>query len=100
MKAVQWETKRVRLVADLELPYHVVGRGLPVLLGNGLGASREIWEELIGHASDRYRFLAWDYRGLLRNGSGLEAVHGVPAHARDALAILNAEAIERCCFVG
>jgi pimeloyl-ACP methyl ester carboxylesterase len=100
MKALQWETKRVRLTADVELAYHVVGRGLPVLLGNGLGGSREVWEELIAHANDRYRFLAWDYRGLHRNGSGIEVAHGVPAHARDALAILDAEGVSRCCFVG
>jgi pimeloyl-ACP methyl ester carboxylesterase len=100
MKALQWETKRVRLAADVELAYHVVGRGLPVLLGNGLGGSREVWQDLIAHAHDRYRFVAWDYRGLHKNGSGIEVVHGVPAHARDALAILDAEGIARACLVG
>ena len=99
MKAVQWETKYVRLSAGVELPYYVVGRGLPVLLLNGLGGSREVWEELIAHASDRYRFIAWDYRGLRPSDRSLD-VHAVADHARDALAILDAEGIDRCGVVG
>jgi pimeloyl-ACP methyl ester carboxylesterase len=100
MKALQWETRRVRLAANLELNYYVTGRGLQVLLANGLGGSREVWETLIVHAHDRYRFIAWDYRGLHALGGGVERVHGVPAHARDALAILDAEEILRCGYVG
>jgi pimeloyl-ACP methyl ester carboxylesterase len=100
MKPLQWETRRVRIAANLELTYYVAGRGLPVLLANGLGGSREVWEALIAHADDRYRFVGWDYRGLHANGGGVEVVHGVPAHARDALAILDAEQIARCGYVG
>jgi pimeloyl-ACP methyl ester carboxylesterase len=100
MKALQWETKCVRLAADVELPYYVVGRGLPVLLANGLGGSREVWEGLIAHASDRYRFLAWDYRGLHVANGAPESIYRVPSHARDALAILDAEGIARCGVVG
>jgi pimeloyl-ACP methyl ester carboxylesterase len=99
MKSLQWETRHVRLNAEVELPYHVVGRGLPVLLANGLGGSREIWDPLIAHASDRYRFVAWEYRGLHPVDHASD-VHDVPSHARDALAILDAEAIARCGLVG
>jgi 3-oxoadipate enol-lactonase len=116
MKALQWETRQVRLAPDLELPYHVVGNGLPVLLANGLGGPRQIWEELVAHAKSHYRFITWDYRGLharphiaqtslhasseAAHGARLNQAHGVPAHARDALAILEAEAISRCAVVG
>jgi pimeloyl-ACP methyl ester carboxylesterase len=102
MKALQWETKIVRLGADVELAYSIVGRGLPVLLANGLGGPRDVWQGLIAHASDRYRFIAWDYRGLRAgpNEVAAENVHRVPCHARDALAILDAEDIARCSAVG
>jgi len=99
MKALQWETKRIRRAADVELTYYVVGRGLPVLLANGLGGSRDVWQELVAHASDRYRFVAWDYRGLHAE-TGAESGHRVPAHARDALAVLDAEGIARCSALG
>jgi pimeloyl-ACP methyl ester carboxylesterase len=102
MKALQWETKSVRLAADVELAYYVVGRGLPVLLANGLGGPRDVWQGLIAHASDRYRFVAWDYRGLRAQATdaGGATVHRVPCHARDALAILDAEGIARCSALG
>src|SRR5262249_44406995 len=73
--------------------------GLPVLLLNGLGGSREIWEELVEYGQDRYRFIAFDYRGL-RPRTAVAGDSSVMLHARDALAILDAEGITRCAVVG
>jgi pimeloyl-ACP methyl ester carboxylesterase len=100
MKFFQWESKRVRVSGERELEYEVVGRGMPVLLLNGLGASREVWEELIEHLQDRYRFIAFDYSGLRRSPTGGAQAHTIPLHARDAQAVLDAEAIGRCAVVG
>lgn len=99
MKVLLWETKRVRLNPGLELTYEVLGTGLPVLLLNGLGGSREIWEELVEYAEDRYRFITFDYRGL-RSPAPSQPEHDVSLHARDAEAILEAEGISRCAVVG
>jgi len=100
MKFFQWESKCIRMPDDRELVYQVLGRGMPVLLLNGLGGSREVWEELIEHLQDRYRFIAFDYSGLRAGGSGPAQVHSVPLHARDAVAVLEAESIARCAIVG
>lgn len=100
MKVLLWETKRVRLGDDLELTYEVLGTGLPVLLLNGLGGSREIWEELVEFGHDRYRFIAFDYRGLRSRSSNGFAPPSIEQHARDALAILDAEGLARCAVVG
>jgi 3-oxoadipate enol-lactonase len=97
MKLLQWETRRVRLNTDQELSYQAVGRGLPVLLVNGLGGSRVVWEALIEHAQAHYRFITWDFRGLHSNGTA--SAPPLAEHAHDALAILDAEGISRCALV-
>lgn len=100
MKALTWETKRLCLADERELVYNVVGTGMPVLLLNGLGGSREIWEELVEHLQDRYRFISFDYCGLRSGMSGPARAHTVALHARDAQAILEHEAVARCAVVG
>ena len=96
MKALTWETKRFDLADERELIYNVVGAGMPVLLLNGLGGSREIWAELVEHLQDRYRFITFDYSGLRGGMSGPAQAHTVSLHARDAQAILQRESVARC----
>jgi pimeloyl-ACP methyl ester carboxylesterase len=100
MRFLQWESKRVRLVDQRELLYDVVGRGMPVLLLNGLGGSREVWEELIEHLQDRYRFIVFDYSGLRASSGSVGQAHSVASHARDARAVLDHEGVGRCAVVG
>jgi pimeloyl-ACP methyl ester carboxylesterase len=101
MKVLPWEIKRIRLADERELVYAAVGTGMPVLLLNGLGGAREIWEELVEHLQDRYRFIAFDYSGL-RGGARAAAgeAHSISMHARDALAVLEQEGVARCAIVG
>ena len=77
------EERRVTSYDGTDIAYHVVGRGRPVLLCNGLGGSWVAWTHQIRYLSDRYRFISWDYRGLYR--SGPPATPGalqIDAHAR------------------
>jgi pimeloyl-ACP methyl ester carboxylesterase len=98
MKPIVSEEHRVALRDGGTLEYMSAGRGLPVLLINGLGGPRSVWDRLIAHLGDRYRFLAWDYRGLVRGGA--EGARSVSEHAADALAILDAEKVGRAALVG
>ena len=100
MKALTWETKRFGLADERELVYNVVGTGMPVLLLNGLGGSREIWAELVEHLQDRYRFITFDYSGLRNGMKGPAQAHTISLHARDAQAILQRESVSRCAVVG
>lgn len=84
-----------------KLAYHVAGEGPPLLLCNGLGGSWKAWSHQITYLRDRYRFISWDYRGLYRSSPPGDAdALAVPHHAQDALAIMEAEGIERAVFLG
>ena len=100
MKVLPWEIKRIRLADERELVYAAIGTGMPVLLLNGLGGAREIWEELVEHLQDRYRFIAFDYSGLRDGMRGPLQAHAISMHARDAQAVLDHEAVSRCAVVG
>jgi pimeloyl-ACP methyl ester carboxylesterase len=72
-----------------------------VLLANGLGGSWKAWSHQLSYLGDRYRFVSWDYRGLYRSGPpGDRDALGIDAQVRDALAVLDAEGIERTAVFG
>ncbi len=101
MKPIRVEERRVRSFDGTDIAYHVVGQGPPILLGNGLGGSWRAWTHQIQYLAERYTFVSWDYRGLYRSGPPTVAdALRVEDHARDALAILEAENIERAAFLG
>ena len=100
MKVLPWEIKRIYLADERELVYGTIGTGMPVLLLNGLGGAREIWEELVEHLQDRYRFIVFDYSGLRDGMRGPMQAHTISMHARDALAVLDQESVTRCAVVG
>jgi pimeloyl-ACP methyl ester carboxylesterase len=102
MKALHWERKRAPAGDGSWIEYEVLGRGMPVLLANGLAGPREVWTDLVRQQHDRYRFITWNYRGL-RHDEADGAPHiarSVTEHARDACTVLDAETIPRCCVVG
>ena len=95
------QERRVRSFGGTDIAYHVVGQGKPVLLCNGLGGSWVAWTHQIRYLQDRYQFISWDYRGLYR--SGPPAVPGalhIDAHARDGLAVMDAEGIDTAALLG
>jgi pimeloyl-ACP methyl ester carboxylesterase len=100
-KPLRVRERRIESFDGTDLAYHVVGEGLPVLLCNGLGGSWKAWRYQIGHLSDRYRFVSWDYRGLFRSGPPPDR-HAIRVehNALDALRIMDAEGIERAALFG
>src|SRR5690349_3936761 len=82
-----------------EIVYHAFGAGPVILFLNGLGASWQGLRHQVAHFSSRYRCLVWDYRGLYRDQPA-SGPHSISDHARDALAILDAEGATRAVLVG
>ncbi len=100
MKLRDAEERCLVLGDGSELRYFAVGRGPAALLLNGLAAPREVWRDLIGQLSDRYRFFFWDYRGLDRGRARPELQLDVAEHVADARAILDAERLSRVSVIG
>lgn len=101
MKPVRVEEHRISSFDGTDIAYHVVGEGAPILLANGLGGSWKAWTHQIAYLSDRYRFISWDYRGLYRSGRPPDPdALRIEDHMRDALAILEAEKVERTAIFG
>jgi pimeloyl-ACP methyl ester carboxylesterase len=95
------EERRVRSFDGTDIAYHMVGEGPPILLANGLGGSWKAWTHQLRHFSDRYRFVSWDQRGLYRSAPPPDrGALDVPAQARDGLAVLDAEGIEKTAVWG
>jgi pimeloyl-ACP methyl ester carboxylesterase len=47
----------------IEIDYEVTGRGRPVILSHGYGATRRMWKGQHAALGDRYRLITWDMRG-------------------------------------
>lgn len=47
----------------IEIDYEVTGRGRPVILGHGYGATRRMWSGQHAALGDRCRLITWDMRG-------------------------------------
>jgi pimeloyl-ACP methyl ester carboxylesterase len=82
-----------------DLHYLKEGRGPAVLLIHGMGVVSEFWRPQIERLGDRYTVVAPDNRGL-GHSSINDGTLTIEAMARDALAILDAEGIERVHVVG
>jgi 3-oxoadipate enol-lactonase len=82
--------------------YSVLGTGSQtLLLANGLGGRLYAWEPLVRAVLPEYRVITWDYRGLFDSTAPETRRHlSVPDHAEDAIAILDAEHIDRAVFCG
>jgi pimeloyl-ACP methyl ester carboxylesterase len=50
-------------VNGIEIDYQVSGRGRPVILSHGYGATRRMWDGQHAALGDRYRLITWDMRG-------------------------------------
>jgi pimeloyl-ACP methyl ester carboxylesterase len=95
------EERRVVSFDGTELAYHMVGDGPPILLANGLGGSFRAWTHQVRHFENHYRLISWDQRGLYRSQAPSDrGALDVPAHARDALAVLDAEGISKVVVWG
>ncbi len=86
----------------VHIHYEVTGAGSPVLLHTGAAGDLRMWRDagyvrgLSGH-----RLISVDHRGhgLSSRPQGLDA-HRIGEYAADVLAVLDAESVDRCAFVG
>jgi pimeloyl-ACP methyl ester carboxylesterase len=94
--------KRATSADGTGIAYDVVGRGPRTLLvANGLGGRLYAWQPLIDAFWSDFKIITWDYRGLF--DSETPASHrrmSVAHHVEDAIALLEAERVERAVFVG
>ena len=74
------------------IAYRVYGEGAPtVLLSNGIGCNQVYFDYLIRDLSDRYRVLAWDYRGHVDSDTPADMRNlDVDCCLQDMLAVMEA----------
>ncbi|MCB9617714.1 MAG: alpha/beta fold hydrolase [Sandaracinus sp.] len=96
------ERKRLRSRDGTDLSYETLGHGpRTLLLCNGLGGRLYAWGPLLDRFADRFRLITWDYRGLFDSGTPpTRRKLSIAHHSDDALAILDAEGVERAGLVG
>ena len=95
------EERRFVSFDGTEIAYQAVGQGRPILLCNGLGGSWEAWSHQIQYFRDRYRLLAWDYRGLYGSSPAADPnALRILDHAQDALQLLDEEGADRAAIFG
>jgi len=82
--------------------YEVLGTGeRAIVLANGLGGRLYAWLPVVEALADRYRIVTWDYRGLFESDIPTDRRRlGVPYHADDLAAVLDAEGIEQAHVIG
>jgi 3-oxoadipate enol-lactonase len=94
----------------LSICYGELGSGPPVLFLHGIGSTRHVWDQQLAGLSDRFRCLAFDYRGYgqsqrppsaaLQPGARDAASISLYAFARDAIAVLDAAGIAAAHLCG
>jgi pimeloyl-ACP methyl ester carboxylesterase len=93
------ETVRRIEVPSAVLSYRRAGQGPAVLLIQGVGVVGEGWRPQIDGLADRHTTISFDNRGIGESRL-LEGKPTIEAMARDAIAILDAEGIDRAHVVG
>jgi pimeloyl-ACP methyl ester carboxylesterase len=95
--------RRLRSRDGTELAYYTAGNpdGPAMVLCGGLGGGALIWRPFFERFADRFRLLAWDYRGLYgshppRDPGAYDMAH----HVRDLLDLLEQEKVESPVLVG
>ncbi len=86
---------------DVELHYRIDGRddAPPLLLSNSLGTNLEMWAPQVALLAGRFRVVRYDTRG--HGGSSVPAgPYTLERLGRDAIALLDALAIDRAHFCG
>jgi pimeloyl-ACP methyl ester carboxylesterase len=92
-------TARIADSAGVRIAYESFGQGPPVLLVQGIGYARWSWDPIVPALAERFRVLNFDNRGI-----GESDVPAPPYTARqlaeDAVAVLDAESVDRAHVVG
>jgi len=81
--------------------YEDHGRGLPVLLTHGFGASARMWKPQADALADRFRLILWDMRGHDRSDSPREPdAYSHELAIGDMAGVLDACGVERAVVGG
>ena len=88
-------------VGDLNISYDVTGEGDPVLMINGIGATRAGWALQVQDVAERYQTITFDNRDVGETGPGTATAHySTDQFAHDAAGLLDHLDIERAHIVG
>lgn len=90
---------RTIATSDGEVSYVVTGAGPSVLAIQGAGVTGRGWRPQVDGLSAQFRFITFDNRGIGNNRRG-DGELTIERMARDALAIVDAEGIDRVHVVG
>lgn len=86
-------------VGDLNMHYHVRGKGPPLVLIMGLSGDLTWWERLAGRLEDRFRLILFDNRG-----AGLtdkpEQKYSIPLFASDTTGLMDGLGVSRAHVFG
>jgi len=80
--------------------YHCPGGDQPIILTNGLGGSFDAWHHVIQYFKSDHDIWSWDYRGLYRSGPPASSELDIKTHARDLLAVMDANNLESAVHMG
>jgi pimeloyl-ACP methyl ester carboxylesterase len=86
-------------IDDVALAYRVTGTGDPVLCIQGVGVAGCGWDPQVDALATRYRVLVFDNRGVGATPRGAAPL-SIERMAGDALAVLDADGIDRVHLVG
>jgi len=85
----------------IEIDYTVSGRGRPVILSHGYGATGHMWDGQRQTLGDRYRLITWDMRGHGQTESpNNPAVYSTEATVADIKALLASLGVSRAVVGG
>ena len=85
---------------DISVHYATLGRGVPLLMLMGMGGSGDSWgDDFTEQLARRFHLLMPDNRGTGRTPRG-EAPYSIARLATDAVAVLDAERIDRAHVLG
>ncbi len=96
------EQKQATSADGTRIAYEVLGAGeRTIVLANGLGGRLYAWLPVVDALAERYRIVTWDYRGLFESEIPADRRRlGVPYHADDLAAVLDAEGIAEAHLIG
>lgn len=84
----------------LEIHYQIAGRGRPVLLIHGLGASLHCWYELTPLLSKQYQVIALDLPGFGRSSKHTHWNYGLDHQAERIEKFLDQLGVKTCAVIG
>src|SRR5262245_3411609 len=85
----------------IEIDYTVSGRGRPVILSHGYGATGRMWDGQRPMLGDRYRLITWDMRGHGQTESPNNPVeYSTEATVADMKALLGSLGVSRAVVGG